>query len=176
MRLFQVLIFFLLFTVSARSFGQASPDSLRKSQIKKTFSISPGINYHLQISHIDFAPVLVFKNDTRFEPGCGLNYLYYYRNSIRKGKSSYGFNLFTRYYLFPHIFLHGEYLLSDVAYLNQLVYEYHRVRKADFFAGAGLKQPVTDKTDAYLTILVNVNHSPESAYKNLILFRAGITF
>lgn len=168
--LLQVLFVFCHLNI----FAQSASDSLPS----KTFRNKPafGFNYHLQISHLDIAPIVVIPIHKRVEMGFGVNYLYHYRNSIRLGKSSIGANIFSRVYVNRNIYSHVEYLYSDVAYLNKLVYEYTRVRKADVFLGAGYRQPVSDKIFAYLTVLVNVNQLPESPYKNLILFKAGLTF
>jgi hypothetical protein len=166
--------FFIFFSCFLFCFHPGrSQDNSSKSDISR---ISPGINYHLQISHFDFAPVIYYKIREKIYTGGGINYLYHFRNSQRKGKSSFGVNVFTRVFLHPNIFTHAEYLYADVAYLNQLVYEYYRVRKGDFFLGGGYRQPITEKTDAYLMILVNPNRTNESPYKNLILFKAGLSF
>ncbi|MBX9851818.1 MAG: hypothetical protein K2X86_08675 [Cytophagaceae bacterium] len=112
----------------------------------------------------------------RIQTGIGLNYLYHYRNSIRKGKSSFGVNIFSKVFITPKIFTHAEYLYSDVAYLNQLIYEYTRVRKADIMVGGGYMQPLSDNIVCYLMALYNINHSTESPYKNRILLKAGLMF
>ncbi|MFN3404800.1 MAG: hypothetical protein ACK40G_11930 [Cytophagaceae bacterium] len=135
-----------------------------------------GLNYHLQLSHLDIAPVIVIPFSEKLHAGGGLNYLYYYRNSIRTNTSTIGFNLFTR--IFPHknIFTHLEYMYSNVAYRNEYVYEYSRVYIASLFAGGGYRQPFTDKLDGYLYLLADLTHRPESPYKNLLVLKAGITF
>jgi hypothetical protein len=167
-----MVIIFCAFTATAFSQSTGDP-TLKKISAQ---NISFGFNYHLQISHLDIAPVLILPVKEKIHAGFGLNYLYHYRNSIREGKSSLGFNFFSRVFITKNIFGHAEYLYSDVAYLNVLVYEYYRIKKADFFIGGGYRQPITDKTDAYLTLLVNLNNSDESPYKNRILFKAGLTF
>jgi hypothetical protein len=169
------LIIVFLGMIAGTAFCQNTSDTAANKKFSKE-NISFGFNYHLQVSHLDIAPILVIPIKEKIYVGCGINYLYHYRNSLRKGKSSMGFNVFSRFFFMKNIYGHAEYLYSDVAYLNLLVYEYYRVRKADFFLGGGYRQPITDKTDAYLTLLVNLNHSAESPYKNTILFKAGLTF
>lgn len=167
-----IVLQFTLFSILVSN-GQSDSASSGKSFKSR---ISPGINYHLQLSHFDFSPVVYIDLTERIQLGGGINYLYHIRNIERKGKSSFGVNLFSRAFIHPQIFTHIEYLYSDVAYLNLLIYEYHRVRKGDFFLGAGYKQPISEKTDAYLMVLVNPNQTKESPYKNLVLLRAGLSF
>lgn len=168
------LLLMILTLWHIRLFAQTASDTAVKPTVKE--KISFGFNYHLQISHLDISPIVVFPLNKRVQVGFGLNYLYHYRNSTRVGKSSLGGNIFSRVFVHKNIYTHVEYLYSDVAYLNQLIYEFHRVKKADFFVGAGYRQPISDRTNGFLTLLVNLNHSEESPYKNLILLKAGITF
>ena len=167
-------VFLFFFALSFQICLAQTNDSVSKKSFKKL--IRPGFNYHLQISHLDIAPFVGIALTDRIQTGAGLNYLYHYRNSIRKGKSSFGFNLFSKVFITPRIFTHVEYLYSDVAYLNQLIYEYTRVRKADLFIGGGYIQPLSDNLVCYLMALYNINHSNESPYKNRVLIKAGIMF
>src|SRR6478736_3667104 len=58
-----------------------------------------GFNYHLQLQHIDVAPVIFYRLNNRVDAGVGLNYLYYYKNDDSENNSAYGTNIFTRVYV-----------------------------------------------------------------------------
>jgi hypothetical protein len=135
-----------------------------------------GLNYHLQISHADFLPVLNYKFNRYLDAGVGGQYVYYFRSTQRDGKSSYGFNVYSRIYPVKSLFVHAEYLYSNVPYINKRIYEFERVYVSNFLGGIGFRQPITDRVDTYFTGLFDFTHSENSVYGSKILFRIGVTF
>jgi hypothetical protein len=158
------------------SFGQNAEDSTHALKKNKLKYISPGFNYHLQISHIDVAPIISMRISSKVYAGGGINYLYYYRNSERVNKNSFGVNLFSRVFASKSLFAHVEYLYSNIPYRNKLIYEFDRVYVANVFIGGGYMQPISDSIRGYFTVLVDLTHSENSPYENKILFKAGLTF
>ncbi|MBO9701116.1 MAG: hypothetical protein J7604_12970 [Sporocytophaga sp.] len=135
-----------------------------------------GFNYHLQLQHIDVAPVIFYRLNDRVDVGVGLNYLYYYRNDKSENNSAFGTNIFTRVYFLKNFFLHLEYLYCNVPYRNDLNFEYRRVYITNLFSGLGYRQPITSKVDSYFLGLIDLTHRDESPYKNLIIVKLGISF
>lgn len=170
----KILLTFMLVMAGLCS-GFSQSDSLKKfSEPDKKFI--PGFNYHLQVQHLDISPILAWNLTKRFQPGVGLNFLYYYRNSQYLHKTSYGVNLFARYYTTKSTFFHAEYLFANIPYRNELDYEYSRVYTADFFLGGGYRQPLSKKLYSYFTGLVNLTDKANSPFEDRILFKAGLTF
>jgi len=139
-------------------------------------NVKLGLNYHLQLHHIDVAPVAFYRLNNRVDAGVGVNYLYYYTKDEFKNTSAYGTNIFTRVYFLQNFFLHLEYLYCNVPYRNNLNFEYSRVYVTSFFSGIGYRQPVTSKVDTYLLGLVDLTHRDESPYKNLVVVKFGVSF
>jgi len=172
---FRFLFFLLSVSLLAESaFSQG--DSIVSENNDGKRNIGFGFNYHLQISNLDVAPIVFYRLHKRLDVGLGLNYLYYYRKGERENTSAYGSNIFTRAYFVKDFFLHLEYLYSNVAYRNDLNFEFKRVYIANFFTGLGYRQPVTSKVDSYLSCLVDLTHRNESPYKNLIVVKFGMSF
>ncbi|HEX8546824.1 MAG TPA: hypothetical protein VF691_07665 [Cytophagaceae bacterium] len=171
------LIIFLFFSLlSAQVFSQASIDSTFKSNEPASITINPGFNYHLQFSHLDLNPTLSCHLKPWLQPGLGLNYLYHYRHSERKGTSTLGFNVFTNLYINKFIYAHAEYLFSNVAYLNKLDYKFTRVNIVNYFVGVGYRQNISNNDYAYLSLLFDLTHTDNSPYKNKFLLKIGFTF
>ena len=168
------IIIILLTLPEVSTFAQGESDSTEKKFLRN--NIFFGFNYHLQISYLDIAPIVEVSINKKIHVGAGVNYLYYYRNSLRIGKTSIGANVFTRIFFTKNVYNHVEYLYSEVPYLNKLIYEYHNVKKGDFYVGGGYKQPFSNRIHGFFTLLVNLSKTPESPYNNLILLKAGATF
>ena len=171
---FITFVFFLL--LSAQVFCQGSIDSTFKSNEPASLTINPGFNYNLQFSHLDLNPNLSYHLKPWLQPGLGLNYLYYYRHSERKGTSSMGFDVFTNLYINKFIYAHAEYLFSNVAYLNKLDYKFTRVNIVNYFIGVGYRQNISNNKYANLNLLFDLNHTENSPYKNKFLLKIGFTF
>jgi len=169
-----LVVLFLSISARGNVFGQE--DSIAAIDKGLKGHIKGGFNYHLQLQHVDVAPVIFYKLNNRVDAGVGLNYLYYYGKDHTENTSAYGTNFFTRVYLLKNLFLHLEYLYCNVPYRNDLNFEYHRVYITNFFSGIGYRQPLTSKVDSYLFALVDLTHRDESPYKNLIVVKLGISF
>lgn len=163
-----LFIFILLLSVTA-SYSQITSDSLQRR-------VKTGFSYHLQLNHFDFSPSLLLIPSEKMEVGLGVNYLYYYRMNQWKGKSSFGFHTFARYFPYEKIFLQGEYLLMQVPYRKHLDYTYTKVSVATMLIGGGYRQPFTEKLNGYLYFLVDLHRIDLSAYNSKILIKAGISF
>src|SRR5690554_6123712 len=133
---FQRILFFAFFFLIVQSgiiktFAQEAKLSYVEEEKMVKEKPSPGINFHLQLSHLDLSPIFIFPLTEKIHLGGGINYLYYYRRGHeRSGTSSYGLNLFSRYYITKHIFAHAEYLYFNTAYRNNLTFNYHRINVA----------------------------------------------
>ncbi len=169
-----LLILILSISFIGSAFGQN--DSVVNINKSPGGNIKAGFNYHLQLQHIDVAPIIFYRLNKRVDAGIGLNYLYYMKSDNSESNSAYGTNIFTRIYFLKKFFLHLEYLYSNVPYRNDLNFEYRRVYIANFFSGLGYRQPLTSKVDSYLFALVDLTHRDESAYKNLVVVKLGISF
>lgn len=169
-----LLIFVLSLSTLGCVFGQN--DSIVNIDKGSGGNIKFGFNYHLQLQHIDLAPIVFYRINNRVDAGVGLNYLYYYRNNDSGNRRALGTNIFTRVYFLRNFFLHLEYLYCNVPYRNDLNFEYSRVYIANFFSGLGYRQPVTSKVESYIYGLIDLTHRDESPYKNLVVVKLGISF
>ncbi|WP_028980112.1 hypothetical protein [Sporocytophaga myxococcoides] len=170
------ILVILLLSISFIESAIGQNDSAASFNKGQRGHIKFGFNYHLQLKHIDVAPVIFYSLNNRVDAGVGLNYLYYFRNDDSENNSAFGTNIFTRVYFLKNFFLHLEYLYCNVPYRNDLNFEYRRVYITNFFSGLGYKQPITSKVDSYLLGLVDLTHRDESPYKNLIVIKLGISF
>lgn len=169
--LFPVILFSLLSLHQVS--GQQEPDS---DYNVNRGTLKAGINYHLQIRHIDFAPVVFYRFNKGVEAGIGVNYLFNFSKDDLENTHVYGANVFARGYFLRNFFLHLEYLYTDVPYRNDLNFELRRVNIASFFMGLGYRQALTSKVDSYLFCLADLTYREESPYKNLLLLKLGLSF
>jgi hypothetical protein len=163
---------FVLFDLDVKA--QSDKDIMTNSDKKS--SIRGGLNYHIQSRHMDLNPILIYSFGNNLSIGAGLNFLHYYRRTSVNGYSAVGADVFIRYTMFSNYFFHLEYLQASVPYRYDLTLDIYHVNKSSFLSGMGYKTAVFGKTEAFLFFLVDLNHSPASAYRNNFLIKGGMMF
>ena len=126
------------------------------------------------VTILDIAPMASYRVTEKFHAGLGFTYMYYKdtRYTPDYSASSYGFNIFTRYFIWRDLFAHVEYAPLNVGY-----YDYDAsgrwvkssVWVHDILLGGGYRQRISDRASVNLMVLWNVNESFYSPYSNPII-------
>jgi hypothetical protein len=130
------------------------------------------------VTIIDVSPMASYRVTDKFHVGLGLTYMYYKDTYYTPdySASSYGVNIFSRYFIWRDLFAHVEYAPLYVNYYDY--YDngsggYYRVKKAawahDFLVGGGYRQVIGEKAYMSLMVLWNLNETYFSPYRNPII-------
>lgn len=172
-----VLLILITLLSSEYSYAQDDDEDIINLQPKHFFT---GGNLGLQFGTqtvIDVSPVIGYMLTKRLAAGIGFTYKYYRENYYGNilSTSIYGGSLFSRLYLFKHVFLHGEYealnLESDL--FSTTIQPDERFWVGSVLAGGGYTQTIGEFSSMYLMILYNFNETFNSPYTNPV-FRVGI--
>lgn len=162
-----ILFFFLAFLfIQSASFAQREFYSEDSVSFKDRLYF--GGNFGMQfgtVTLIDFSPLVGVMITPKFSSGLGITYQYYKDNRyFGANSSSYGGRLFSRYNIFPNIFLHAEYETINFDNYNFRTEQYERIWSPGLFLGGGYFAPFGSRGGANFTFLYNVlydrNRSP----------------
>lgn len=145
------------------------------------------------VTNLGLMPVVGYRFTDKFAAGIGLGYQYYkvkdafaevdaqgnvirtidYKTSIYKG------SIWARYVIFRNLFIHLEPEMNSLEkppYLdaNNNLQLHDRILVPSLLAGAGLRQPISDRVSFVAMILYDVLQEPYSPYLNTIDVRIGI--
>jgi hypothetical protein len=178
LRSFSLMFIFgaFIFTVQ----GQYFENPPKKESFKDKLFFGGGLGLQFgQVTLIDVSPIIGYKLTNRLQPGIGLTYSYcnYKTNNIPIEYSTYGGNVFTRFFLFDNIFAHveAEYLNIKVYTFSGSSYRTNRQWIDSYLVGAGYFQKMGERGGISFTVLWNLNESELSPYTNPIL-RIGFNF
>jgi hypothetical protein len=180
-RLTLVIIFLSAFSISAiQAQDKSNPPKRQKSH---DFWSRVDLGGYLgaqfgTVTLIEIAPLASYRVTDNFHAGLGLNYQYYKDTYYTPdySASSYGGNIFARYFIWRDLFAHVEYAPLYVNYYDYFDNGsggYFRVKESawahDFMIGGGYRQMIGEKAFMSLMILWNVNESYYSPYRNPII-------
>lgn len=168
-KLFFCLILFLLNT-NNQAIAQGDSSGFKF----KPYAL--GFDYHLQINHLDISPQLYILQYKNIEGLVGLHTLYYFNNTDRQGKLSYGAGATVRYFFNKNIYTQVSYQYLNIPIWQVLDMTYTRAMKADIFAGIGYRQEFSKHWHAQLTAMYNVNYKDYSPYESKVLLKAGFVY
>jgi hypothetical protein len=144
------------------------------------------------IINIGVTPIIGYRFTEKFAAGIGLGYQYYemknaipYYDSITLAPKYYTFkshiysaSIWARYLLLKNIFVHVEPEMNSFEQVynpdNFTIYK-ERIFVPCLLMGAGIRQPVSDRTSIMATILYDVLQYQNSPYLNRIDFRIGVS-
>lgn len=157
-------------------FCQEKPKGLTNPDKKPFYErLYFGGNIGLQfgsVTFIDVSPLVGYKVTEDFSIGAGITYIYIKYNYFNSYSTDiYGGRIFSRYYFLENLFAHAE--------VEQLSGQWDYFTNRRFFvtsvlAGAGYRQPISDRASMNLLVLWNFNESIYSPYTNPVI-RGGIT-
>lgn len=166
------------------------PERQKKPALARDrFYLGGGFGFSLgSSSHVELAPVLGYRITDTWHAGLGISY-FYSSNAFqdlntgtvyRYEQSIYGGSLFTRYFLFENLFLHGEYEMLNVQIpqVTNAGIIYDRQFVPSLLLGAGYYQKMGNKSVFYLTLLYDVWQHPYSVYASTgyLVYRLGFGF
>jgi hypothetical protein len=146
-----------------------------------------GGNFGLQfgsITEIDVNPQIGYRLTPRLSAGIGVSYEYYNDGAYNNINTSiYGGSIFARYTLIKNL---GEVLPvnSRLSFYGQVEDEVLSLENKYFslsgsttgrffqnsvLVGGGIKQPISDRASFFITVLWNLNETPESIYTNPVV-------
>ncbi len=182
------LILLLQKEVSAQIFRRDSTQSDRPSNTNQPSwrdKVRFGGNFGAQFGSITFinvSPLVMYQVSDQAQIGVGVTYQYVrFSNTLLRnssGNSIFGGRVFTRYFLFPGIFAHGEYEVLNNTYYDLLANELRRDWIPAGFVGGGYSQQVSGRAAFNVTILYNLlyeQYRSRSIYASPWVIRMGIT-
>ncbi|MGM0565987.1 MAG: hypothetical protein ACQESX_04415 [Bacteroidota bacterium] len=136
------------------------------------------------VTLIDVSPMAGYYFTNNWSAGIGATYKYY-RYTLLDSKfvsSYYGGRAFTRYQLqsknidlLNYLFLHGEYELLNYRFEPQGGgNEYENTKVESYFIGGGYNAPLSNKVNAHILLLYNLNDTANSPYDNPVV-RVGVS-
>jgi len=144
---------------------------------------------------IELSPIVGYWLTPRFSPGIGVKYQYlsttYYGPRI--STNVFGATAFADYLVIKNLNKMFEKMKSNVGIMAHIEYEClsldnayfgftdqspnSRFLQQNFYAGAGIRQPIGENSSFYVLILFNLSGSSEfSSYSSNPVFRIGFTF
>ncbi|RAI90110.1 hypothetical protein [Algoriphagus yeomjeoni] len=172
-----LLLFFLAFALfQSSTFAQREIYEGDSIQLKDRLYY--GGNFGMQfgtVTLIDFSPLVGVMITPKFSSGVGITYQYFNdRRYIGGETSSYGGRLFSRYNIFPNIFLHAEYESINFDNYNRFSERFERIWSNAIFLGGGYFAPFGPRGGANFTFLYNVLHDNlRSPYGEPYVIRVG---
>ncbi len=171
-----LLLFFLSFAlIQTSSFAQRE---IYSDSVAFKERLYYGGNFGMQfgtVTLLDFSPLVGVMITPKFSSGVGITYQYFNDRRFIGGKtSSYGGRLFSRYNIFPNIFLHAEYETINFDNYNRLSERFERIWSNALFLGGGYFAPFGSRGGANFTFLYNVLHDNlRSPYGEPYVIRVG---
>lgn len=130
-------------------------------------------------TRIDLSPEIGYKITENLIAGVGVSYQYYKSKLYNYSTSLYGGKVFSRYYIMKNVFGHAEFetlsLESDVFDPKGIHGDVDRFWIQSLLVGGGYKQPIGQNSALIITVLWNLNDTPDSPYSNPII-RIGFVF
>jgi hypothetical protein len=174
-------IFFLAFCLKCSVFAQDKKTPKEYGSFKEHLFTGGSIGLNIgTITLIEASPMLGYRFNDYLAAGLGFTYQYYRDNSYKPAISTdiYGGRVFARVYPIEKAFLHVEY---EVLSLKTDVFDYlnmypntTRFTFTSLFGGGGYREPISDKSYAYIMLLYNFNDSMNSPYGNPFVLRMGV--
>jgi hypothetical protein len=144
------------------------------------------------IINIGVMPIIGYRFTEKFAAGVGLGYQYFqakdyllYKdkatNAVRGytlKSSIYSGSIWARYLIWNGIFAHIEPEINSFEYaypVDQYTIIEERITVPSLLMGAGIRQPVSDRTSIMATILYDVLQYPNSPYLNRVDIRFGVS-
>jgi len=174
-------IFFLTVCVNYSVFGQDKKTPKEYDSFKEHLFTGGNVGLSIgPITLIEVSPLLGYRFNDYLAAGLGFTYMYYSDNSYKPALSTdiYGGRVFARVYPIEKAFLHVEYeaLSLETGALDH--YNMHpntkRYTFTSIFGGGGYREPISDKSYAYIMLLYNFNDALDSPYGNPFVLRAGV--
>lgn len=141
-----------------------------------------GLGFSNYGSNILISPQLGYRITPAWEFGTRLTYNYYSynQNRLKFSTNNYGGGFYTTYEIFRGIFAHmeNELLSYEKVYYDRNTLEItdrQRTSIHSVFIGGGIRQYFSGRAFATITILYNLNETPDTPYTNP-LFRIGFGF
>ncbi len=141
-----------------------------------------GLGFSTYGSNIIISPQVGYRITPSWEFGTRLTYNYYSynQNRLKFSTNNYGGGFYTTYEIFRGIFAHleNELLSYEKVYYDRNTLEItdrQRTSIHSIFIGGGIRQYFSGRAFATLTILYNLNETPDTPYTNP-LFRIGFGF
>ncbi|MEB2775605.1 hypothetical protein SYJ56_09810 [Algoriphagus sp. D3-2-R+10] len=171
-----LLLFFLAFALfQTTSFAQRE---IYSDSVAFKDRLYYGGNFGMQfgtVTLIDFSPLVGVMITPKFSSGVGITYQYFNDKRFIGGEtSSYGGRLFSRYNIFPNIFLHAEYESINFDNYNLFTDQFERIWSNALFLGGGYFAPFGSRGGVNFTFLYNVLHDNlRSPYGEPYVIRVG---
>ena len=98
------------------------------------------------------------------------------RTNPKRNTEDYGATVFTRFHISETTHLQAEYEYMDYEIYNHLTMTSERRQLSSFLAGAGISQPIGQRSYTYATVLYNFSYDEnDSLYSDPIVYRIGIS-
>jgi len=170
--------FFFVSIVGNAQFVKETPQFQRKWVLGGDF----GLGFSNYGSNIAISPQIGYRLTNAWEVGTRLTYNYYsYRqDQIKFTTNNYGGGFYTIYELFAGFFAQAEneILSYEKVYFDPLTFDImskERTTVHSVFIGGGYRQYFSSRGFASITVLYNLNETPDTPYSNP-LFRIGFGF
>lgn len=165
-----IFILILLFFISLGTFAQQVKVPFEKELESKTSKFDKSKLYYGGYMNVSFgrytviglAPLVAYKLTPKFSLGSQLNYEYSSFND--HSGSNYGLSAFSRYRLFPELYLHAEY--SGMSYKDYSETGSDRKLVPFLFFGGGYSRPISENTWFTVQVLFDVLKNDNSPYKS----------
>jgi hypothetical protein len=172
-----VLTFFIVF----RTAGQQ--DSLYtykeyKPRFKDHLYLGGSLGLQIgTVTVIEVSPLAMYNITPRLFTGIGGTYIYYNDIQFQPNYTTniYGGRVLLNYTVIWNIFLHAEYELLNYQPFSLYQVDTKRIFVNDWLVGVGFRQWIGTKSFMFLSLLWNLNETPNSPYVNPII-RVGIGF
>ncbi len=179
-----ILATFIVLSLSDHSFAQGQinekPGKRDKSQWVTGGNF--GIGYSSGSLNLGLAPQIGYRITDRWEFGTRLtyNYFHYKLNETKFSSHQFGGGFYTLYDLIAGFFAQAEneWLSYEKIYFdpnNLDVVNFERSILHSVFVGGGYRQALSDRSSVGITVLFNLNDTPDSPYSNPIV-RIGFGF
>lgn len=171
-----LLAFVVLFLSVQISLAQRYIDPEEKTPFKDR--IYYGGNFGMSfgtITFIDISPLAGVMITDKLSSGLGVTYQYFDdRRFVGASNSLYGGRFFTRYNVFPNIFLQGEYESLNFEFYNFSTDTIGRSWVNALLVGGGYFMPFGERGGANFTFLYNLSFDPRrSPYNEPYIIRVG---
>jgi len=161
-----LIIFSLMFEFSIYAQFEDFEEDVDKPKIPISEKIFFGGDFGLQVGSetmINLSPQIGYLIKDYWAIGTGVNFFYYnYQNQFTS--LNYGGNVFTQFYPFPFLVLHGEAQILNVLSNNNT-----RYLDIGLLAGGGYRQKMGAKSSINYILLWNFNQTENSFYSNPIM-------
>lgn len=130
------------------------------------------------ITFLDISPLAGVMITDKLSSGLGMTYQYFNDSRFTGSSNSlYGGRIFSRYNVFPNIFLQAEYESLNFEFFNFTTETIGRSWVNALLVGGGYFMPFGERGGANFTFLYNLNFDPRrSPYNEPYIIRVGFVF